>query len=79
MLIVYGNNKKLKIDKSLGEAVCPNCGHHVELALAHESCYFHICYIPVFFYTGYRMKVCPNCGVSELLTKKQFKEIKKNK
>ncbi|MCQ2541446.1 MAG: zinc ribbon domain-containing protein [Lachnospiraceae bacterium] len=76
MLVVYGVKRKLKIDKSLGTQVCPNCGHTVDLSLAREKCYAHIYYIPVFPWTGMRMKACPNCGVVETLTSGQYKELK---
>jgi len=75
-MIYYGTRRKLKVDKSLGVKICPNCGHQTEQSLAHEACSFTIYFIPVFFYSGWRIKLCPNCGVVEKLTKAQFKEIK---
>ena len=76
MIYTYGTRKKIKIDKSLGVMQCTNCGNTGEIALAHEACYAHFCYIPIFFYTGYRMKLCPCCGVMEKLSKNEFKAIK---
>lgn len=76
MIIVYGTRKKIKIDRDLGRMTCTNCGYDVNASLAHESCYAHFCYIPVFPYTGIRMRFCPNCGIMETLTKEEFKEIK---
>ncbi len=75
MLIIYGFRKKLKTEKSLGVHMCPNCSHNTEAFLAKEKCHLHICYIPVFFYTGWRGKVCNNCGIVEKLTGKQYKEL----
>lgn len=75
MLIIYGDRKKVKIDKKLGYQMCTNCGYNVETALAHEACHFHVCYIPVFFYTQARFKMCPNCGIMEKYTKKEFKQL----
>lgn len=77
MEVYYGIRRKLKIDKQLGAQECPNCGHMTEMALAHESCKVHVYFIPVWFYTGWRMKFCPNCGTAVKLKKADFKAIKK--
>ena len=74
--ICYGTVKKLKIDKSLGKQICPNCKHEIKLVLAHEGGYCHICWIPVFPYSGWKVKACPVCGISEKLTKQEFKNLK---
>lgn len=76
MMVIYGDYRKLKIDKDLGEMVCPNCGHRVNAALARETHKPHICYIPVFYYTGWRIKFCPNCGVMERLSKEEYNRLK---
>lgn len=78
MLIIYGVKRKLKLDKSLGTQVCPNCGHTVDIQLAREKNAAHIYYIPIIPWTGWRIKTCPNCGVVEKLTKAQYKELKKS-
>lgn len=75
--VIYGTRRKIKIDKSLGVQICPNCGHNVEMSLAHESGYHHVYYIPVFPYIGWKIKACPNCGIAEKLTKEEFNTIKK--
>ncbi|MCQ2467902.1 MAG: zinc ribbon domain-containing protein [Clostridia bacterium] len=77
MVIVYGLRKKLKRVKALGTQVCPNCGHNVEMELAKEGGYAHLCYIPVFPYLGEKFKFCPYCGISTKLTGAEYKAIKK--
>lgn len=76
-VIYYGTKKKLHIDKVLGVQTCPNCGHQVEMSLAHESGYFHIYWIPLFPLGGWKIKACPVCGVSQKLTAEEFKTLKK--
>lgn len=76
-VIYYGTKKKLHIDKALGVQTCPNCGHQVEMSLAHESGYFHIYWIPLFPLGGWKIKACPVCGVSQKLTSEEFKTLKK--
>lgn len=76
-VIVYGTKRKLKPNKSLGVQQCPNCGHQTEMMLAHEAGYFHICYIPLVPLSGWKVKVCPNCGIIEKYSKKEFKELVK--
>lgn len=76
-VIYYGTKKKLHIDKALGVQTCPNCGHQVEMSLAHESGYFHIYWIPLFPLGGWKIKACPVCGVSQKLTAEEFKTLKK--
>lgn len=76
-VIVYGKKRKLKIDKNLGVQTCPNCGHQVELALAHEHGYIHIYYIPLIPFGGWKIKMCPVCGVAEKLDGATFKALKK--
>ena len=78
MLIIYGRRKKLKIVKPLGVQKCPNCGHKVEMALAKEKCNLHIFYIPVFFFTGWRMTFCPNCGTVAKLSASEYRSLKKS-
>lgn len=75
-IVYYGTKKKVKIDKSLGTQTCPNCGHQVEMALAHEAGYFHIYCIPLFPLSGWKIKACPVCGIAEKLTKEEFKALK---
>lgn len=77
-IIYYGTKKKVKIDKSLGAQICPNCGHHVEMSLAHESGYFHIYWIPLVPLGGWKFKACPNCGISQKLTSEEFRTLKKS-
>lgn len=78
MIVVYGLKRKLKHVKSLGTAVCPNCGHKVETELAKIGGYAHIYYIPVFPYLGgEKFVLCPCCGISKKLTGAEFKELKK--
>lgn len=76
-VVYYGTKKKLHIDKALGVQTCPNCGHQVEMSLAHESGYFHIYWIPLFPLGGWKIKACPVCGVSQKLTAEEFKTLKK--
>lgn len=76
MMVVYGTRKKLKNIKSLGRMRCTNCGHEVEASLAREGGYFHICYIPVFPHLGYKIILCPHCGIMKKLTNEEFKEMK---
>lgn len=76
MIIIYGLRKKMKIDKPLGNQVCPNCGHTVNMQLAHEYSYPHIFYIPVGYIPGIKITLCSNCGVSQVLTSAQFKQLK---
>lgn len=76
-IIIYGKKRKLKIDKSLGIQTCPNCGRNIEMSLAHEKGYYHIYWIPVFPFRGWKFKACPNCGVSQKLSSAEFKALKK--
>lgn len=76
-VIFYGTKKKIKTDKSLGVQTCPNCGHEVELSLAHESGYYHIYWLPLFPIIGWKFKACPKCGMAKKLTSQEFKELKK--
>lgn len=76
-VIYYGTKKKIHIDKALGVQTCPNCGHQVEMSLAHESGYFHIYWIPLFPLGGWKIKACPVCGVAQKLTSEEFKTLKK--
>ncbi|MCF0127271.1 MAG: zinc-ribbon domain-containing protein [Pseudobutyrivibrio sp.] len=77
MLIIFGRGQKIKNDKSLGPQTCPNCNHEANLTLAHEKRYFHIFWIPVFFFKGWKVITCPNCGIAKRLDKKEFKELKR--
>ncbi len=74
--ICYGTKRKLVPDSSLGATTCPNCGHNVEMALAHESGYFHIYWIPIFPLPSWKVKLCPNCGIIEKLDGDTFKTLK---
>lgn len=76
-VIIYGTKKNIKSDKNLGVQVCKNCGHRVEMALAHETGYFHIYYIPLVPIGGWKVKLCPVCGISEKLDGATFKALKK--
>ena len=78
MLVVYGTRRKLKIENSLGVQTCPNCRYNTEQTLAKEKCHAHIYYIPIFFYTGWRFRFCPNCGIVEVLSKSEYKTIKRS-
>lgn len=75
-VVYYGVRKKLKVDRSLGVQICPNCGHQVEMGLAHESAYAHIFWIPIIPLGGWKVKMCPNCGIVEKLTGAGFKALK---
>ncbi len=76
MVIVYGTKKKLKIDKSLGHKMCPNCHHTTEQALAREKTAVTIFYIPIVGWVSKRMIFCPCCGESRKLTSAEYKELK---
>lgn len=76
MFILYGSRKKIKVDKSLGVSVCPNCHHAVERSLAREKTALTVFYIPVIGWTSKRLVVCPCCGDSEVLTGARYKELK---
>lgn len=76
-VIIYGTKKKIKVDKPLGVQTCPNCGHPVEMSMAHEKGYFHIYYIPLVPFVGWRVKLCPNCGIVQKYDRKEFKAILK--
>ena len=76
MMVVYGTRKKLKNIKPLCRMMCTNCGHEVDASLAKEGGYFHICFIPVFPHLGYKMILCPCCGIMKKLTNEEFKELK---
>ena len=76
MMVVYGTRKKLKNIKPLGRMRCTNCGHEVDASLAKEGGYFHICFIPVFPHLGYKMILCPCCGIMKKLTNEELKELK---
>ena len=78
MVVYYSYSHKIKVDKPLGHQKCPNCFHEVDLSLAHESSRLNIFFIPVFFYKGWRMVFCPNCGAAKKLTKAEFKQMKKS-
>lgn len=76
MIIIYGNRKKLKIDRIIGNTVCPNCHHAIEETLAHEISYLHVFYIPIIPLPAPKMRLCPNCGIIEKLSKAEFKDLK---
>ena len=76
MYIVYGTRKKLKIDKSLGHQVCPNCHHEVERALAREKTSITLFYIPTIGWTSKKFILCPCCGDSQILNGAEYKELK---
>ena len=78
MMVVDGTKKKLKTVKKLGRMRCTNCGHDVEASLTKEAGYFDICFIPVFPHLGYKIILCPNCGIMKKLTNEEFKELKDN-
>ena len=73
-VVYYGTRRKVKVDRSLG---VQNCGHEVEMSLAHESAYFHIYWIPLVPLSGWKFKACPNCGISQKVTPEEFKALKK--
>jgi len=77
-VIIYGVKHKVKIDKSLGVTNCPNCGHQVELSLAHETNAAHLYYIPLIPLGGWKLKVCPKCGIAQKLTPQEYKDLKSN-
>ena len=74
--VVYGVKKKVKLDKSLGVQTCPNCGHSVELQLARETGYGHLYYIPLLPLPTLKMKACPNCGLAQILSSEEYKQLK---
>lgn len=76
--IVYGVKRKVKIDKSLGVQVCPNCGHNVELSLGRETKAGHIYYIPLLPLPSLKIKACPNCGLAQVLSNEEYKQLKAN-
>lgn len=77
MLVVYGIKHKIKNIKSLGINTCENCGHKVETTLCKETGYIHVYYIPLLPYLGgFKFISCPNCGISKVLDKEEFKRIK---
>ena len=79
MIVYYGVKRKIKIDKKLGNITCPNCGHFVEYALAHEGGYAHVYGIPIFpVLGGWKIKLCPICGIMEKVSNDEFKRIKKS-
>lgn len=75
--IVYGIRHKIKRKKTLGVSECPNCRHTVEMVLAREGGYFHICFIPLIPLSGWKVKLCPNCGIVQKFSKQEFKELVK--
>lgn len=75
-VVIYGVKQKVKITKSLGVQNCPNCGHMVDLALARETKAGHIYYIPLLPMPSLKIKACPNCGLAELLTNEEYKQLK---
>ncbi|MCR5641311.1 MAG: zinc ribbon domain-containing protein [Lachnospiraceae bacterium] len=77
MFILYGTRRKIKIDRSLGNRVCPNCHHTVEQSLAREKAAATIFFIPVFGWTTKRMIYCPCCGTAKMLSRSEYKEMKK--
>ena len=76
MFILYGTRKKVKMDRNLGQRVCPNCHHTTEQALAREKTALTLFYIPVFGWTSKRMVFCPCCGESRELKASEYKEMK---
>lgn len=76
MIVTYGTRKKLKNIKPLGRMRCTNCGHEVEATLTKETGYHHVCFIPVFPAFGYKIILCPCCGIMKKLTNDEFKEMK---
>lgn len=75
MMVAYGYRKKLKIERNLGISKCPNCSHQVELSLGREKTTYNICYIPICSTTTLYAKLCPNCGISKIYKKKEYKEL----
>ena len=79
MIIVYGKKNSIKTVKYLGKKTCPNCGHEIEASLVKEGGYYYFEYIPVFpVLNGKKFIYCQYCGVSETLTKEQFKALKES-
>lgn len=77
VMFSYGSKKKLKIESKVGDVICPNCGHYVEMVLAREKGYYTFCDIPVIPYSGWRIKLCPVCGIVEKYDKTTYEELKK--
>ena len=76
MVVVYGSRRYLKLDGSLGQSVCTNCGYTTEKTLGREMFSMHIFYIPIFRRTSRRVVICPTCGMERQLTSAEYKQLK---
>lgn len=70
-MIIYGTHVFPKFAGYFGEKeLCPNCQRTYKPAYTKCSVWAHIYYIPLFPISSYYLKMCPICGMTDKLKKK---------